>query len=62
VAVRPLRRIDGRLARAYSEAKEKYDHLSADDKKHVQPPKNIRVMLGDTTIEGGLPQRLTTMV
>jgi Protein of unknown function (DUF3987)/Bifunctional DNA primase/polymerase, N-terminal len=50
-AVRPLRTIDSEMARQNSEARARYDKLPADERKQVDPPKQTRLMLQDTTIE-----------
>jgi Protein of unknown function (DUF3987) len=51
-AARPLMRIDHQLWRAYVDARARYDSLSADERKHATPPKQIRARIEDTTIEG----------
>lgn len=50
-AVRPLRRIDHEMYRAYAEAKAEYDDLDKDAKKATEPPRHTRLSLEDTTIE-----------
>jgi hypothetical protein len=50
-AARPLRRIDAELARQYAEEKARYDALPKEEKALNKPPKHVRVMLQDTTIE-----------
>jgi hypothetical protein len=50
-AARPLRKIDSELARQYADKKSQYDKLPKEEKSQAQPPKNVRVMLQDTTIE-----------
>lgn len=50
-AVRPLRKIDSRMAQLYSEARSKYDKLPTDERKQTDPPKQTRLLLQDTTIE-----------
>jgi hypothetical protein len=50
-AVRPLRGIDSEMARHNSSERAKYDKLPADERKAIDPPKQIRLMLQDTTIE-----------
>jgi hypothetical protein len=50
-AVRPLRRIDSELARQYGEERARYDKLPKEEKVSVQPPKQTRLLLQDTTIE-----------
>jgi hypothetical protein len=50
-AVRPLRTIDSEMARQNSEARARYDKLPADERKAIDPPKQTRLMLQDTTIE-----------
>jgi hypothetical protein len=50
-AVRPLRRIDSEMARQYAEARARYDKLPKEEKLQAPPPKQIRLLLQDTTIE-----------
>jgi hypothetical protein len=50
-AVRPLRRIDTDLARKYAEERGRYESLAKEEKVQTTPPKHIRVLLQDTTIE-----------
>lgn len=50
-AARPLRNIDRDQARRYAEQRAKYDRLSKDEKIEADPPKQIRSVLQDTTIE-----------
>lgn len=50
-AVRPIRRIDSDMARNHSEERAKYNQLSAEERKKVDPPKQTRLLLQDTTIE-----------
>ena len=50
-AVRPLRRIDTDMARRYAEERARYDKLTKDDKAGIEPPKQTRLLLQDTTIE-----------
>jgi hypothetical protein len=50
-AVRPLRRIDTEMARQYAEARARYEQLSKEEKAQAEPPKKLRLLLQDTTIE-----------
>jgi hypothetical protein len=50
-AVRPLRRIDADQARRYAEERAIYDKLPKEEKLKVDPPKQVRSVLQDTTIE-----------
>jgi hypothetical protein len=49
--VRPLARIDAQLWREYANAKARYDNLPAEVRKTTPPPKQVRALLEDTTIE-----------
>jgi hypothetical protein len=50
-AVRPLRKIDAEMARQYASDRACYDKLDKKQKAQTDPPKQIRLMLQDTTIE-----------
>ena len=48
---KPLKRLDAELFRAFLTAKELYDSLSSDERKHAERPKQRRLRIEDTTIE-----------
>lgn len=50
-ATRHIRRIDGGMARSYSEERRAYDKLKKAEKDTVEVPKNKRLVLEDTTVE-----------
>ena len=50
-AVRPLRRIDNEMARRHSDERARYDKMPKEEKAKTEPPKNLRLLLQDTTIE-----------
>jgi Protein of unknown function (DUF3987)/Primase C terminal 2 (PriCT-2) len=50
-AVRPLRRIDSDMARQNSAERARYDQLTKEEKAKTEPPKQLRLLLQDTTIE-----------
>lgn len=50
-AVRPIAKIDNGLTCQYLAEKQRYDELSADQKKSNPPPKHPRAKIEDTTIE-----------
>ncbi len=50
-AVRPLRRIDTEMLRAYHEAKAQYEALDKDQRKAAKSPVHERLILDDVTIE-----------
>jgi hypothetical protein len=51
VAARPLRRIDADQARDYAEQRSVFEKLPKEAKLHTDPPKQVRSVLQDTTIE-----------
>jgi hypothetical protein len=51
-AVRPLARLDAQLFKSYMDEKAKYDALSSEERKTAVPPKQVRLRMEDTTIEG----------
>jgi hypothetical protein len=51
VAARPLLAIDREQARGYAERRTAYDKLPKEEKQHVDPPKQVRSVLQDTTVE-----------
>ena len=50
-AARPLRRMDGDLARQYQEERSRYESLSKEEKAQTEPPKRTRLMIEDATPE-----------
>jgi Protein of unknown function (DUF3987)/Primase C terminal 2 (PriCT-2) len=50
-AVRPLRKIDAAMARKYAENRAIYDKLDKEAKAQTNPPRQVRLMMQDTTIE-----------
>jgi hypothetical protein len=52
-AVKPLRRIDARMAKANAEESARYNRLAKEEKTKTEPPKQTRLMIQDTTIEAG---------
>lgn len=50
-AAKPLKRLDAELWREYLAAKECYDELSNEERKHAERPKQRRLRIEDTTIE-----------
>lgn len=50
-ALRPLRRIDANLMRAYQAAQVEYEALSAKERKGVQRPRQERRIISDATVE-----------
>jgi hypothetical protein len=50
-AAAPLRRIDRDLYRKWAKARAQYDRLPADERKVTEPPKKVRAVLEDTSIE-----------
>ncbi|WP_377829530.1 DUF3987 domain-containing protein [Bradyrhizobium lupini] len=50
-AARPLRRIDADQARDYADQRAVYDKLPKEEKLKTNPPKQVRSILQDTTIE-----------
>src|SRR5262249_13659359 len=50
-AARPLRRIDADQARDYAEKRAIYEKLPKEQKAQADPPKQVRSVLQDTTIE-----------
>ena len=50
-AARPLRKIDADQARDYAEQRSKYEKLPKEEKLKATPPKQVRSVLQDTTIE-----------
>jgi hypothetical protein len=51
-AAKPLKRLDAELWRQFLAAKECYDELPTEERKRVERPKQRRLRLEDTTIEG----------
>jgi hypothetical protein len=49
---KPLKRLDAELWRDYLAAKEVYDSLSNEERKRTERPKQTRLRIEDTTIEG----------
>jgi hypothetical protein len=49
---KPLKRLDAELFREYIAAKEVYDSLSRDEKRNAERPRQRRLRIEDTTIEG----------
>lgn len=50
-AVAPLKRLDRELFRQYEAAKQEHDALDKAERAKQSPPANVRLCLGDTTIE-----------
>ncbi|MCK1605457.1 DUF3987 domain-containing protein [Bradyrhizobium sp. 166] len=50
-AARPLRKIDADQARDYADQRAVYDKLPKEEKLKINPPKQVRSILQDTTIE-----------
>ncbi|MGY8639189.1 DUF3987 domain-containing protein [Bradyrhizobium sp. 14AA] len=50
-AARPLRKIDADQARDYADQRAVYDKLPKEEKLNTNPPKQVRSILQDTTIE-----------
>jgi hypothetical protein len=50
-ALRPFRKIDANLARAYQDKRAAVDSLTAKERKEVERPKQERRILADTTVE-----------
>jgi hypothetical protein len=50
-AARPLRKIDAAQAREHAEQRAAYERLSKEEKVQAEPPKQVRSVLQDTTIE-----------
>ncbi|MCK1575844.1 DUF3987 domain-containing protein [Bradyrhizobium sp. 174] len=50
-AARPLRRVDADQARDYADQRAVYDKLPKEEKLKTNPPKQVRSILQDTTIE-----------
>ena len=51
-AAKPLKRLDAELWRSYVIATECYDQLTKEERKNVERPKQQRLRLEDTTIDG----------
>ncbi|XAP76932.1 DUF3987 domain-containing protein [Citromicrobium bathyomarinum] len=50
-ALRPLKRIDANLMRAYTEKRQQYDLLNAKERKGVDRPRQERRVISDATVE-----------
>jgi hypothetical protein len=50
-AVKPLREINARLAKAYAEDRARYDRLPKKEKAKAKPPNQTRLMIQDATME-----------
>jgi hypothetical protein len=50
-AARPLRKIDARQARDYAQLRAAYDRLPKEEKAETEPPKQVRSVVQDVTIE-----------
>jgi hypothetical protein len=50
-AAKPLKRIDAEMWAEYLAAKEIYDELSSEERKHAERPRQRRLRIEDTTIE-----------
>ncbi len=50
-ALRPLKRIDANLMRAYTEKRQRYDLLSAKERKEADRPRQERRVISDATVE-----------
>lgn len=50
-ALRPLKRIDANLMRAFTEKRQRYDTLSAKERKEADRPKQERRIISDATVE-----------
>ena len=50
-ALRPLKRIDANLMRAYTQKRQQYDLLSAKERKEAERPRQERRVISDATVE-----------
>jgi hypothetical protein len=51
-AVWPLKRLDAKMFQKYAQEKTKYDSLPAEERRRTESPKQERLRIEDTTIEG----------